>query len=101
MHDDEFEPRLGRMRGGGKEPRYLSLVVKAARRASGRTGIRSHRFDGSRIGRGAGLARVLRSRDRYRGFRARRVVVKARLAMLAGKGRPEPGRICVTSSATG
>ncbi|MCX8478008.1 MAG: relaxase/mobilization nuclease RlxS [Sphingomonas sp.] len=86
MHDDEFEPRLGRMRGRGKEARYLSLVVKAARRAGRRTGIRSRRFDGSRIGRGAGLARVLRSGDRLGAFRARRVVVKARLAMLAGKG---------------
>lgn len=86
MQDDEFEPRLGRMRGRGKEARYLSLVVKAARRAGRRAGIRSRRFDGSRIGRGASLARVLRSRDRLGAFRARRVVVKARLAMLAGKG---------------
>lgn len=86
MHDDEFEPRLGRMRGRGKEARYLSLVVKAARRAGRRTGIRGRRFDGSRIGRGAGLARVLRSGDRLGAVRARRVVVKARLAMLAGKG---------------
>lgn len=86
MHDDEFEPRLGRMRGRGKEARYLGLVMKAARRAGRRTGIRSRRFDGSRIGRGAGLARVLRSGDRLGAFRARRVVVKARLAMLAGKG---------------
>lgn len=86
MHDDEFEPRLGRMRGRGKEARYLSLVVKAARRAGSRIGIRGRRFDGSRIGRGAGLARVLRSGDRLGAFRARRVVVKARLAMLAGKG---------------
>jgi type IV secretory pathway VirD2 relaxase len=86
MHDDEFEPRLGRMRGRGKEARYLSQVVKAARRAGRRTGTRSRRFDGSRIGRGAGLARVLRSGDRFDAFRSRRVVVKARLAMLAGKG---------------
>lgn len=86
MRDDEFEPRLGRMRGRGKEARYLGLVVKAARRAGRRTGLRSRRFDGSRIGRGAGLARVLRSRARLGAFRSRRVVVKARLAMLAGKG---------------
>src|SRR5690606_37424455 len=84
--DNDFVPRLGRPRGGGKDARYLSLVVKAARRAGRRTGIRGRRFDGSRIGRGAGLARVLRSGDRHAAFRARRVVIKARLAMLAGKG---------------
>jgi len=84
--DDDFEPRLGRMRGRGNEARYLSLVVKAARRTGRRTAARSRRFDGSRIGRGAGVARVLRSGDRHAAFRARRVIVKARLAMLAGNG---------------
>ena len=52
MRDDEFEPHLGRMRGRGKEQRYLSRVVKAAKRAGLKTGRRG-RFDGSRIGRGA------------------------------------------------
>lgn len=83
MQDDEFEPRLGRMRG--KEARYLAQVVKAARRAGLRTGKRG-RFDGSRIGRGASVARVLRSRDRLAAFRSRRVIVKMRPATLAGKG---------------
>ncbi len=88
MDDDDFRPRLGRMRAkGGKRARtYLSLVVTAARRAGARTGLRSRRFDGSRIGRGAGIARVLGSGERHAAFRARRVVVKVRLAMLAGKG---------------
>ena len=87
MDDDtDFVPRLGRPRGRGKDARYLSLVIKAARRAGRRTGVRSRRFDGSRIGRGAGVARVLRSGDRHAAFRARRVIVKTRLAMLAGKG---------------
>lgn len=85
MHDDEFTPRLGRMRSLGKEPRYLNQVMKAARRAGRRTG-KSRRFDGSRIGRGASVARVLRSRDRLAGFRARRAIVKMRPVMLAGKG---------------
>jgi len=84
--DDEFEPRLGRMRGKGREARYISQVVRAARRAGRRTGIRSRRFDGSRIGRGASIARVLGSGDRHAAFRSRRVVVKTRLAMLADKG---------------
>lgn len=88
MDDDDFRPRLGRMRAKGdkRAKTYLSLVVTAARRAGARTGLRSRRFDGSRIGRGAGIARVLGSGDRHAAFRARRVVVKARLAMLAGKG---------------
>lgn len=87
MHDDEFEPHLGRIRGKGREARYLAQVVKAARRAGRKTGLRTRRFDGSRIGRGAGLARVLRSGDAHAAFRARRVIVKTRLAMLTGKGR--------------
>lgn len=88
MDDDEFEPRVGRMRAkGAKRPqKYLSLVVAAARRSGARTGIRNRRFDGSRIGRGASLARVLASGDRHAAFRSRRVVVKARLVKLAGKG---------------
>jgi type IV secretory pathway VirD2 relaxase len=51
-----------------------------------RTGIRNRHFDGSRIGRGAGVGRVLSSRDRHAGLRSRRVVVKTRLVRLAGKG---------------
>ena len=85
MRDDEFEPQLGRMRGRGKEQRYLSRVVKAAKRAGMKTGRRG-RFDGSRIGRGARVARVLRSRDRLGAFRSRRVIVKIRPVGLGGKG---------------
>ena len=85
MRDDEFEPQLGRMRGRGKEQRYLSRVVKAAKRAGMKTGRRG-RFDGSRIGRGASVARVLRSRDRLGAFRSRRVSVKIRPVGLGGKG---------------
>ncbi|KHK89060.1 relaxase/mobilization nuclease RlxS [Novosphingobium malaysiense] len=87
MDDNDFEPRLGRMAAKGREPRYLNQVMRAARRAGNRASPGVRRFDGSRIGRGAGLARVLRSGDRHARFRARRVIVKTRLAMLAGKGR--------------
>jgi type IV secretory pathway VirD2 relaxase len=89
MHDDEFTPRLGRMRGNAGEPRYLSQVMKAAARAGKRVGTagRHAGFNGSRIGRGASIARVLGSGDRFAGFRARRVIVKMRLVTLAGKGR--------------
>ncbi|QDC37224.1 relaxase/mobilization nuclease RlxS [Sphingobium fuliginis] len=85
MRDDEFEPRLGRI-GRGKDTWYLNKVVKAARRAGMKSGSRSRRFDGSRIGRGASIARVLRSRDRLGSFRSRRVIVKMRPVVLRGKG---------------
>ncbi|SLJ91218.1 relaxase/mobilization nuclease RlxS [Novosphingobium mathurense] len=85
MRDDEFEPHLGRLRGRGKEQRYLNRVVKAAKRAGMKTGRRG-RFDGSRIGRGASVARVLRSRDRLGAFRSRRCIVKIRPVGLGGKG---------------
>ena len=86
--DDEFEPRLGRIRAGGSKRgrKYLGLVIAAAARAGARTGVRSRRFDGSRIGRGASIGRVLGSGDRHAGLRARRVVIKSRFVRLAGKG---------------
>jgi type IV secretory pathway VirD2 relaxase len=86
--DNDFKPRLGRKRpqegAGGR--RYLALVLLAARRAGPSTGIRNKRFDGSRIGRGAGIGRVLQGGDRHSGARARRVVVKTRLVQLFGRG---------------
>lgn len=88
MQDDDFEPRLGRIGHRGRETRYLGLVLKAAHRAGRCAATRSRRFDGSRIGRGAALARVLGSGDRNAAFRARRVVIKTRLVRLAGKGLP-------------
>lgn len=82
--DDVFTPRLGRIGGRGKEAQYLALVVQATRRlGKGRAG-RGH-FDGSRIGRGASVARVLGAR-RQRDLRARRVIVKFRLVRLGGNG---------------
>ncbi|WP_033073849.1 relaxase/mobilization nuclease RlxS [Sphingopyxis sp. MWB1] len=83
--DDDFTPRLGRIGGRGKDARYLALVVRAARRRGKRPAARGG-FDGSRIGRGASVARVLSSRDRLAAFRSRRVIVKMRLAKLAGQG---------------
>ena len=85
MDDDNFIPRLGRIRSRGKEARYLGLIVKAARRAGKRLAARGG-FDGSRIGHGASIARVLRARDRHAAFRARRVIVKFRPVPLRGVG---------------
>lgn len=88
--NDDFEPRLGRLRdaGRGRGRKYLHRVLAAAnlaRAGSGATGRRT-RFDGSRIGRGSGVGRVLASRDLYAAFRQRRVIVKSRIVKLAGKG---------------
>jgi type IV secretory pathway VirD2 relaxase len=88
--DDDFEPRLGRIRntGRGQGRKYLHRVLAAAnlaRAGSGGIGRRA-RFDGSRIGRGSGVGRVLASRDVYAAFRQRRVIVKSRIVKLAGKG---------------
>jgi len=83
--DDEFEPKLGRIRHGGSKTgrRYIQRVLQAATLAGG-----GHRkgFQGNRIGRGAGAGRVLASRDRYAAFRSRRVVVKSRVIRLKGTG---------------
>lgn len=88
--DDEFTPKLGRIRSRGSRRgrRYLGQVVRAIARAGGapRGYIRAPGgFTGARIGRGAGIGRVLRTRDRYAGFRARRVVIKTRIVKLAGR----------------
>lgn len=91
MSDEEdFEPRLGRMRARGKArgKKFLHRVLAAANlagvapgRPTGKT-----RFDGNRIGRGSGVGRVLGSRDQFAAFRRRRVIVKSRIVKLAGKG---------------
>lgn len=87
---DEFTPRLGRQRqqGGKKARRYLGRVVGAAIRSAEKGSVRSRRFDGSRIGRGASMGRLLSSRDRFGGMRARRAVVKTRLVRIGTKGMP-------------
>lgn len=90
--DDDFEPKLGRIRARGskRSPRYLHQVLRAVALAGGvqRNGGSSHRsnFNGSRIGRGAGVGRVLAARDRYASYRQRRVIIKSRIVKLAGKG---------------
>jgi type IV secretory pathway VirD2 relaxase len=70
--DDEFEPKLG-------HPRHDR--AGAVRRATGKV-----RFNGNRIGRGAGAGRVLRARDRYVAFRSRRVVIQTRIVKIMGHG---------------
>ncbi|HEY1612346.1 MAG TPA: relaxase/mobilization nuclease RlxS [Rhizomicrobium sp.] len=84
--DDEFEPKLGKIRHGGSKTgrRYLQRVLQAATLAGkSRSG---KKFHGNRFGRGAGVGRVLSERDRYAAFRARRVIVKSRVIRLKGTG---------------
>jgi len=90
-HDDDFEPRLGRMRAGGKVKgtrKFLHRVLAASNLARGGVVLPRRRsgFTGSRIGRGAGVGRVLSARDRYAAFRQRRVLVKLSPVRLTGKG---------------
>jgi len=88
VKDDDFTPRIGRGRSkdGKSTPNYGGRVLAAARLAGAKTGVVSWRFDGSRIGRGASIGRLLSNRDRLAGFRARRAIVKTRLVRLGGKG---------------
>ncbi|MDX8456775.1 relaxase/mobilization nuclease RlxS [Mesorhizobium sp. VK9D] len=87
MSDDEFRPKLGKIgsRGSKAGKRYAGQVRAAINRAGGKPS-RGGRFTGSRTGRGGAAAALLKSRDRYAAFRQRRVVVKARVVRLAGKG---------------
>jgi type IV secretory pathway VirD2 relaxase len=88
--DEDFKPRLGRIRSaGGKAGRtYLRRVLHAVARAGGRLS-GGGGFTGRRIGRGSGVARVLA--DRHTGLRARRAVVKARIVRLGKSGLAAAG----------
>lgn len=85
MADEDFLPRLGGVKRersyAGELKRTTNLARGAARAMRGRSG-----FTGERIGRGAGVGRVLGSSDRFAHARGRRVIVKARIVKLAGKG---------------
>ncbi len=90
--DDDFKPKLGkpRSRDGKRLQRRLHELLHGAAAAGGRTVERTaRRFDGSRIGRGAGVGRVLA--DRHAAFRSRRVVIKARIAKIAPRGLKAAG----------
>jgi len=84
--DDDFKPKLGKPRAGGSKSgrKFLHQVLAASNLARG--GVGKSNFSGSRIGRGAGVGRVLASRDRHAAFRQRRVIIKSRIVKLAGKG---------------
>ena len=89
MFDDEdFEPRLGRIRnkGAGRARKYLGRILAATALAGGFKITGARRFDGSRIGRGGAVGRVLGQRDPNAPFRSRRAIIKSRIVRLSGKG---------------
>lgn len=88
--DDDFIPRLGKVRSGGSrtEKPFRNQVLRASALAGGAgrgRGRRRSKFQGGRLGRGSGIGRLLAQRDRWAAFRHRCVVVKARLVRLAGR----------------
>lgn len=87
MTEDEFKPKLGKIgaRGSKAGKRFAGQVRTAINRAGGKP-MRGGRFIGSRAGRGGAAAAMLKSRDRFTAFRQRRVMVKARIVRLVGKG---------------
>lgn len=73
--NDDFEARLGKIhsRGSKRAQRDSHQVLRAVVLAGGvqRNPCRPT-FNGSRIGRGAGVGSVLASRDRYAAYHQRR-----------------------------
>jgi type IV secretory pathway VirD2 relaxase len=91
--EDNFEPRLGKMRAtpGRRASKYLGRILSAGAVVAGATATRRARFDGSRIGRGAATGRLLASRGTSTRNAARRVIVKTRLVRLGGRGLAAAG----------
>jgi type IV secretory pathway VirD2 relaxase len=82
MSDDWFEIWLGRI---GQDRSLKGRVRAAVNRAGGIRRSRS-RFTGARIGRGVGVGALLSSPSYRSGASGRRVVVKARIVRLSGRG---------------
>ncbi len=92
--DEDFRPRLGRIRasGGRAAKRYLGKLY--ARMEKARPGAFAKRsaanFSGARIGRGAGVGASLKMRGSpFAKFRSRRVAVKIRSVRLGKNGLPK------------
>jgi len=85
--EDDFEPRLGRMRanGRGRARRYVARLLAAANLARGAGAGRNLQRRGAGMrGRGAGVGRIMAGAGGPQP--GRRVAVKARIVRLAGKG---------------
>ncbi len=93
MPDDPFELWLGRL---GNDRPFAHRMRGAVNRAGGTVARKASSFTGVRIGRGSGVGRILASRG---GWTGRRVVVKARIVKLGGKGQAPRSPICAISNA--
>lgn len=88
--EDEFRPRLGRIRarGGRAAKRYLGRLYAGMEKA--RPGVFAKRagarFSGERIGRGAGIGGAFAAGLSFAGTRSRRVAVKIRSVRLGATG---------------
>lgn len=82
MSDDPFTLWLGRV---GQDRPFAHRMRGAVNRAGGTVARKASAFTGARIGRGAGVGRLIASRGSSASG-GRRVVVKARIVKLAGKG---------------
>lgn len=82
MSDDPFTLWLGRV---GQDRPFAHRMRGAVNRAGGTVARKASTFTGARIGRGAGVGRLIASRGSSASG-GRRVVVKARIVKLAGKG---------------
>jgi type IV secretory pathway VirD2 relaxase len=85
MAEDSFEIWLGHI---GKDPGLRASLRRVVNLAGGLRAPRSRmrRFSGARIGRGSAVGALLSATAGRSGRGARRVVVKARILKLAGKG---------------
>lgn len=84
----ESEDDLGLWLGKASADRSASTshMLAVAQKMGGGGTPRGRLFTGQRIGRGAGIGRLLRSSPASAGISARRVVVQTRIAKLAGRG---------------
>jgi len=94
--EDEFRPKLGRIRsaGGRSAKRYLGkLYARMEKSKPGAFAKRSGvKFSGAKIGRGAGVAASFVNRSHpFAKFRSRRVAVKIRSVRLGKNGLPKAG----------
>lgn len=83
MPDDDFALWLGRI---GQDRPLQHRMRAAVNRAGGRMKATRSSFTGVRIGRGAGVGAMLSSPSYSSGASGRRVIVKASIVKLGGKG---------------
>ena len=86
--ESDFKPKLGKTRRQATKLNklYAHQLRAAINRAGGLHQGSKRKFTGSRVGRGSAIGAWLAHRDQFAAYRQRRVIVKARIVKLAGKG---------------